>query len=163
MFSVRLYYCAALLSQLATVIHPLVPYSGATRFVPNWWMAVHQAAGECRNSGDCPEGECCVRSTGSRQHLFCLPLRHLGEACRLRQTFTEQSNRIYLNLCPCGKGLICRESYTGWVDAECVSLRNPAEILRNSFLQAILKALEQLGQENWQTKKRKIHNSWVSN
>lgn len=39
MFSVRLYYCAALLSQLATVIHPLVPYSGATRFVPNWWMA----------------------------------------------------------------------------------------------------------------------------
>ncbi|KAK4029591.1 hypothetical protein OUZ56_022568 [Daphnia magna] len=141
MFSVRLYYCAALLSQLATVIHPLVPYSGATRFVPNWWMAVHQAAGECRNSGDCPE----------------------GEACRLRQTFTEESNRIYLNLCPCGKGLICRESYTGWVDAECVSLRNPAELLRNSFLQAILKALEQLGQENWQTKKRKIHNSWVSN
>ncbi|XP_057365905.1 uncharacterized protein LOC130686761 [Daphnia carinata] len=163
MFDVRLYYCAALLSQLATINCQLVPYSGATRFVPNWWMAVHQAVGECRNSGDCSEGECCVRSTGSRQHLFCLPLRHLGEACRLRQTFTEQSNRIYLNLCPCGKGLICRESYTGWVDAECVSLRNPAELLRNSFLQAILKALEEQRQHNWQTKKRKIPNSWVSN
>ncbi|EFX87537.1 hypothetical protein DAPPUDRAFT_96666 [Daphnia pulex] len=165
----NLYYCAALLLiQLALVTQQLVPYSGATRFVPNWWTAarrqhstktlkplifcpVHQAAGgECRNSGDCSADECCVRSTGSRLHRFCLPLRQTGEACRLTQNLVDpsQKHHVYLNLCPCANGLACREIYGGWVDAECVASRNPADLLRHSFLQAILNAMKQRRQQS---------------
>jgi hypothetical protein len=191
----NLYYCAALLLiQLALVTQQLVPYSGATRFVPNWWTAgnqpfkkcvpknnlnssflfvfpllarrqhstkalkplifcpVHQAAGEeCRNSEDCSPDECCVRSTGSRLHRFCLPLRQTGEACRLTQNLVDPSHEqhhVYLNLCPCANGLACREIHGGWVDAECVASRNPADLLRHSFLQAILNAMKQRRQQS---------------
>ncbi|XP_046464309.1 prokineticin-2-like isoform X2 [Daphnia pulex] len=149
----NLYYCAALLLiQLTLVTQQLVPYSGATRFVPNWWTAVHQAAGgECRNSEDCSADECCVRSTGSRLHRFCLPLRQTGEACRLTQNLVDPSHEqhhVYLNLCPCTNGLVCREIHGGWVDAECVASRNPADLLRHSFLQAILNAMKQRRQQS---------------
>lgn len=43
----NLYYCAALLIQLALVTQQLVPYSGATRFVPNWWTAGNQPFSKC--------------------------------------------------------------------------------------------------------------------
>ena len=110
---------------------------------PLVFCSVHQAAGECRNSQDCSPDECCVRSTGARQHRFCLPLRQSGEACRLTQNLGNPSNLVYLNLCPCANGLVCRETHSGWVDAECVSPRNPAELLRHSFLQAILNVMKQ--------------------
>lgn len=120
---------------------------------PLIFCPVHQAAGgECRNSDDCSPDECCVRSTGSRLHRFCLPLRQMGEACRLTQNLVDPSHEqhlhVYLNLCPCANGLACREIHGGWVDAECVASRNPADLLRHSFLQAILNAMKQRRQQS---------------
>ena len=120
-----------------------------------------QAAGVCWTSDDCPRDECCVRPTGS-QHRFCLPMRQLGEACRFRQTLADASHSVYLNLCPCAKELVCREIFTGWVDAECVSPRNPADLLRDSFRHAILKAIQhQKEQKRWQ-KKLKVTSSSIN-
>ena len=132
---------------------------------PFIFCPVHQSAGVCRNSEDCSQDECCVRSTGSRQHRFCLPLRQSGEACRLTQqnlaAAGNPSHLVYLNLCPCANGLVCREIHSGWIvdDAECVSPAvrvNPAELLRHSFLQAILNVMKQ---QQHQLPKRRTKNS----
>lgn len=102
---------------------------------------VHIVGAECRRTEDCYRNECCIRHTGS-QHRFCQPLRQVGETCQSRHSLVDAFQQVYINDCPCAQGLVCREIFTGWVDAQCVSPRTRAELLADSFRLAILTALE---------------------